>query len=197
MQIRVITLPWDAENQAFNEQNLLEATSGKDVLDYESRWTVVDGRDCLVLTLKLTSGGNAAAVAGRAGRSSNAPNDPRRQKAMEFIRKLEEQMPEATKAVYFKLKDWRIEKVKGTGAPVFSIANNRQLAELALKAPKTLTEIREIRGLGQQFLKAYGEEALAMVKDLAPTAYELPDDGKDEGAEKPEEGSSMITEASK
>ena len=195
MQLRVITLPWDAESQSFSEAKLLEATNSKDVLDYEARWTSVDGRECLVLTLKLTGAGTGnLRNHGPAAYANTNTNDAKRAAAMEFIRKLEEQMPEPTKAVFYKLKEWRAEKAKAAGVPVFSVANNRQLAEVAFRAPKSLAQIKEIKGLAGAFVKNYGEEVLAFVRNLEPVAYKLPEqeekpDEKDEkGSVKDDEG---------
>ena len=178
MQLRVITLPWDAENREFSEARLQEATRGLDVLDYESRWTAVDGRECLVLTLKLSGG--AAPGSAQPWSGANRARDSRRAEAMEFIRKLEEQMPEANKAAFFKLKGWRSEKVKGTKAPVYSIANNRQLAELALRAPHSLSGIREIDGLGELFCRNYGAEVLSILAGLSPAEFTMPEKSGDE-----------------
>lgn len=183
MQLRVITLPWDADSREFSEARLREATRGLDVLDYESRWTAVDGRECLVLTLKLSGVGPGDPPTWS---GANRGRDSRRTEAMEFIRKLEEQMPEANKAAYFRLKEWRAMKASSAKAPVFSIANNRQLAELALRAPSSKAGIREIRGLGEMFCKNYADDVMGILAGIKGVEYTMPPKGTDE------EGSSMI-----
>ena len=196
MKIRVVTLPWDADSREFSEAKLLEATQSSDVLDFDTKWTCVDGRECLVIVLKLTGGGQAGAGNGSFKSSFGMQkNDVRRQKAIEYIRKLEEQMPEANKAVFYKLKEWRAEKANGTKAPVFAIANNRQLAELALRAPKSIKEIREIQGCGEMFVKNYSKEILELVKDVSRVEYTLPDTDE-EGKEKENEPKSQKKESS-
>ena len=120
------------------------------------------------------------------GSPPNRGRDSRRAEAMEFIRKLEEQMPEANKTAYFKLKEWRAMKAGSAKAPVFSIANNRQLAELALRAPSTKAGIREIQGLGEMFCKNYADDVIGILAGLKGVEYTMPTKGTYE------EGSSMI-----
>ena len=176
MQIRLVTLPWDASEQAFNESRLLEATRGCDVLACESRWTSVDGRDCLTLLLKLAPGGSGGGGSGDSWRRMDA-----RAASIAQSRELEAKMPEENREVYFQLKRWRGEKVKGTKAPVFSVANNRQLSEIVMRAPRTLTELRQIPGIGEVFCKKYGDEVLDMVKSLKPATAAKPEEPKAEG----------------
>lgn len=172
MQIRVVTLPWDAQSQSFSESRLIDATSGKDVLSAEERWATIDGRDVLVLTLKLT---NSSSNGGMRPYNGGNQNNQRSKEAMEFINKLEAQMPVETKAAFYRLKDWRTEKMKALGCPAFAIATNRQLAELALNAPKTLKDVSQIHGISKHFVTKNGEAVLEMLKGLTPVEYVLPE----------------------
>ena len=171
MQIRVVTLPWDAQNQSFSESRLLEATSGKDVLSAQERWATIDGRDVLVLTLQLVNG----AIAG-APRQYSESSEKRKAAAIEFLRKLEVQMPEDTKVAFSALRDWRTKKAQEKGSPTFVIATNRQLAEIVFRAPKSLAALKEVNGIGKNFVKNYGEEVLAFVKDLEAVEFTMPDE---------------------
>lgn len=185
MQIRLVTLPWDASLQAFNESRLIEATRGCDVLACESRWTSVDGRDCLTLLLKLAPGGSGGGSGGSgdAWRRMDA-----RAASIAQSRELEAKMPDENREVYFQLKRWRGEKVKGTKAPVFSVANNKQLSEIVMRAPRTLVELRKISGLGETFCKKYGAEVLDMVKNLKPVAEATGGADAEQREEKPADG---------
>lgn len=179
-------MPWDAKQQCFDETKLLEAMNSGDVLGYEMRWTMIDDRECPVVTLRMVGGkkpGGADAPRGSwKSAVENKPGDPRREEAMKKIRFMEEQMPPDTKDAFYKLKAWRSEKVKESGAPAYSVANNMQLVELSFRAPKTMAEIKAIRGLGGAFCKNYGEEVLDMLKALPSVPYKLPE-GEGEGEE--------------
>ena len=59
--------------------------------------------------------------------------------------------------VYLGLRDLRKEIADEEGVPVFSVFTNAQLAEMAEKSPKTVTELGEINGVGDSRKKKYGE----------------------------------------
>ena len=70
------------------------------------------------------------------------------------------------------MKDWRNRTARERGVPAYSIGRNAQLAELVLKAPKTLAALREVRGFGDAFCRTYGDEVLKMLADVKPAEAE-------------------------
>ena len=154
MQVRVITMRYNEAYKGFSEDDLRGATFGREVLSVETHFFMHGNVPHLSLVLTLADreeGGEGA----RARMQTNAE-------------RLEEQIPEASRPVYLALKDWRNRTARERGVPAYSIGRNAQLAELVLKAPKTMAAIREIRGFGDAFCREYGEEVLKMLADVKP-----------------------------
>lgn len=66
------------------------------------------------------------------------------------------------------LRNWRKERCQADGIPPYVICTNKTLANLVLKRPQTLTELREVEGFGKAKLEKYGADILkilAKVKD--------------------------------
>ena len=61
--------------------------------------------------------------------------------------------------------------------PAYAIARNRQLAELVMKAPKTLAALKEIEGCGESFAKQYGDTVLHMLAEVRPGEGPAPSEG--------------------
>ncbi len=71
---------------------------------------------------------------------------------------------EPQKLLFQRLREWRKETANKEGIPVFIIANNSQLAEVVLRAPKTLESLRQIHGFGKKKVDKYGKEILGMIE---------------------------------
>jgi DNA helicase-2/ATP-dependent DNA helicase PcrA len=59
------------------------------------------------------------------------------------------------------LRKWRLERAKADGVPAYVVFHDATLAEIAAQAPKTLSELAGIAGVGPAKLDRYGEEVLA------------------------------------
>ena len=168
MQIRVITMRYSESLQGFPEDALKTATFGREVLNFDQHFFVHGNVPHIALILSLADAGGASSGFVRADRNGAASAV------------LEAQIPEENRKYYLALKDWRNRTAKQNGCPAYAVARNRQLAELVLKAPKSLAAIREIDGCGESFCKQYGDEVLKMLAEVKPT---LTGDGE---AAKPE-----------
>ena len=62
------------------------------------------------------------------------------------------------------IKDWRLEYARDRDIPAFIVFSNRTLEDLARKAPRTLTEMEEVYGLGSQKIEAFGKELLEILR---------------------------------
>jgi DNA helicase-2/ATP-dependent DNA helicase PcrA len=63
--------------------------------------------------------------------------------------------------VFGALRKWRLERAKADGVPAYVVFHDATLAEIAAQAPKTLSELAGIAGVGPAKLDRYGEEVLA------------------------------------
>jgi PIF1-like helicase/helix-turn-helix protein/HRDC domain-containing protein len=61
------------------------------------------------------------------------------------------------------LKDWRSRKAKEEGVPHYRILHQKTLIQLAVNLPDTQSALLQIKGIGEQLVKRYGEELADMV----------------------------------
>ena len=61
------------------------------------------------------------------------------------------------------LREWRSKTAKESDMPAFVIFHDRTLAEIVNKEPKSLSELNEISGIGQNKLELYGAQLLTIL----------------------------------
>src|SRR5205823_11752838 len=82
------------------------------------------------------------------------------------LAKLERAVLEQTPAVE-ALKGWRLARSRADEVPAYVVFNDRTLAGLASRTPRTLAELAAIPGIGPAKLERYGPELLARLAELA------------------------------
>jgi DNA helicase II / ATP-dependent DNA helicase PcrA len=65
------------------------------------------------------------------------------------------------------LREWRLARARADEVPAYVVFNDRTLAELAARTPRTLAELSAIPGIGPAKLERYGSELLAQLAELA------------------------------
>jgi DNA helicase-2/ATP-dependent DNA helicase PcrA len=65
------------------------------------------------------------------------------------------------------LREWRLARARADEVPAYVVFNDRTLAELAARTPRTLAELAAVPGIGPAKLERYGTELLARLADLA------------------------------
>ena len=65
------------------------------------------------------------------------------------------------------LREWRLARARADEVPAYVVFNDRTLAELAARTPRTLTELAAVPGFGPAKLERYGPELLARLADVA------------------------------
>ena len=65
------------------------------------------------------------------------------------------------------LREWRLARARADEVPAFVVFNDRTLAELVARTPRTLAELAAVPGIGPAKLERYGPELLARLADLA------------------------------
>jgi DNA helicase II / ATP-dependent DNA helicase PcrA len=73
---------------------------------------------------------------------------------------------EATPAVQ-ALKEWRLARARADEVPAYVVFNDRTLAELVARTPRTLAELAAVPGIGPAKLERYGPELLERLADVA------------------------------
>jgi ATP-dependent DNA helicase RecQ len=82
-------------------------------------------------------------------------------------RKVPDTPRDADAAVVGALKALRAAMAKAANQPAYVIFPDRTLLEMAERKPRTLQEMSEVHGVGQQKLQKYGAAFLAVLKDHA------------------------------
>jgi len=81
--------------------------------------------------------------------------------------------------LYAALSAWRLSKSKELEAPAYTIAANKTLKAIAQVKPVTLTELKNVKGMGTISVKRYGAEILDIVlKYMGQTGIETADIGE-------------------
>jgi DNA helicase II / ATP-dependent DNA helicase PcrA len=65
------------------------------------------------------------------------------------------------------LREWRLARARADEVPAYVVFNDRTLAELVARSPRTLAELAAVPGIGPAKLERYGPELLARLADVA------------------------------
>jgi DNA helicase-2/ATP-dependent DNA helicase PcrA len=65
------------------------------------------------------------------------------------------------------LREWRLARARADEVPAYVVFNDRTLAELASRTPRTLAELAAVPGIGPAKLERYGAELLAQLAEPA------------------------------
>jgi DNA helicase-2/ATP-dependent DNA helicase PcrA len=65
------------------------------------------------------------------------------------------------------LREWRLARARADEVPAYVVFNDRTLAELVSRTPRTLAELAAVPGIGPTKLERYGAELLAQLADVA------------------------------
>lgn len=68
-----------------------------------------------------------------------------------------------------RLKQWRREKASAMAVSAFIVLYDKMIEAIAQQRPRTLEELGQVKGIGENKLAQFGEEILAIVHELATT----------------------------
>jgi DNA helicase II / ATP-dependent DNA helicase PcrA len=106
--------------------------------------------------LLVTWDGRPSRFLDELGARAAAPPLPKREKAA---------LPE-TPAVQ-ALREWRLARARADEVPAYVVFNDRTLAELVARTPRTLAELAAVPGIGPAKLERYGADLLSRLAELA------------------------------
>jgi DNA helicase II / ATP-dependent DNA helicase PcrA len=106
--------------------------------------------------LLVTWGGRPSRFLDELGVRAAAPPLPRRDRSQ----------LEQTPAVQ-ALREWRLKRARSDEVPAYVVFNDRTLAELVARTPRTLAELAAVPGIGPAKLERYGPELLAQLAAAA------------------------------
>lgn len=164
MEIRIVTMRYLDGLQGFPEDALLKICAGRDVLEVSEHFFVYGNVPHLTLVLKLGGGTTSSGMIWQE-RSNGAPD-------------LEAELPEERKGVFRAIKRWRNEKAKEEGKPAYAIARNMLVFDIVKAMPKSLSELKEIDGVGESSVSKYGADILEFLKNAPASAIVEGEGGK-------------------
>lgn len=68
--------------------------------------------------------------------------------------------------LFNRLREWRAEKGKQEGVPLYIVFNNIQLAQIAVTRPVSLNALQQIGGVGNAKREKYGVEIIRIIKSF-------------------------------
>ncbi len=140
MAFRIITVPFDNEREVFPDNELNNFLLDKKVRSYRVEFFIHAGRPYWSVFLEYEE------IEDRS------------------VEKLTQSLNERQKLIFERLKDWRKEKGKEVGMPVYIIFSNGQLVELAKRLPQTYEAMKSINGIGDKKVKSFGKEVMDILR---------------------------------
>ncbi|MFN8284103.1 MAG: HRDC domain-containing protein [Chitinophagales bacterium] len=65
--------------------------------------------------------------------------------------------------ILLKLKRWRIEKAKEVKLPAFYILHNTDLIEIVRRKPRSIEDLKMVKGFGKMRILKYGDDIISML----------------------------------
>lgn len=153
MKVRTICLPVGDE---FSDAELVAAQEGYDVIDTNVQLCQNGTRTFQVITLMLTERGGS--------RSDGAAGKLRVKRFKNKVVDIYPSMPRDRQKLFLDLRRWRKTQANLEGKPEISVTTEWVLGAIALKAPKTIGELKTIEGCGEAFCKQYGRDLTTLFK---------------------------------
>lgn len=160
MAYRILTIPFDPENEVFTDDELLKFLANKKVIEMHTEFFQVGKKAYWTVFVNYKS------VFTQGEESSK-----------------EARLNEAESLLYKRLKEWRREKAEKQNMPVFIIATNKQLIDVIKQNPETIEQLKNIQGFGKKKLSMYGKELLKLLHDFyekKPLEHKKKNDTEDE-----------------
>jgi ATP-dependent DNA helicase RecQ len=169
MLFRVFTLAFEPGTERFDDAPVRDYIADKDVEGIEHQFFMQEGRAYLAVIVRCRGVRSPAAA-------SDAKGDSRRRRDESWRDLLDpKDWP-----LFERLREWRGDTTRAEGIPSYVICNNRQLAEIVKRRPRTLAALAEVNGFGEAKLKKYGKTLLEMLQRLE-------DDGRDADKSPPDD----------
>ena len=147
MKLKVFTLRLDPLTGAFDDSVLSEFVRDNDVLWVSDHFFVHEQTPTWSLLVSYRPGNGLPASRGSQARRT----DWRATLA-------EEEQP-----LFDALRKWRNDRARQEGKPAYILLTNRRMADLARRRPASLSELREVQGIGDAKSQDLGPDILGLV----------------------------------
>ena len=79
---------------------------------------------------------------------------------------VESDLSGAEQAIFDKLRWWRVETARKHNVPAYVIFHDATMREIAKAKPASLSDLRNISGVGEKKLETYGEEIVSLIAEM-------------------------------
>lgn len=213
MHVRLITLRYSPSLGGFDTTAVDEFLRGRELLSFREHFFHVNDVPHLTCILSVldalvpaTARVDEPPSVGRSSDSSAIPIP--RPCSRGPMREVESSVPlsELQRTRYGQLRNWRYETSRREGVPPFVILTNRELTEIVVRDPDSLTALGNIPGIGPAKIKRHGAAILSLLGVAPKEARQSPAkgvaagtapsaDGRSFGSEEPSSGASQDAEA--
>ncbi|MBU3915145.1 HRDC domain-containing protein [bacterium] len=145
MPFQIINIPFDPALELFSEAGLNDFLLNKKLISWQAEFFQQSGRSYWSVFLEYES--------------------VSKQKEIPKLNLTPEQ-----ELLFQKLREWRKEQAEKQGIPVYVIANNQILGEMVTRQPKTLEDLKQIKGFGDKKVTDYGKEILHLITTFNQTS---------------------------
>jgi superfamily II DNA helicase RecQ len=151
MKLKAMTLRWGEDG--FETAALDRFVADHDIVGTTEHFFTHAGEPCWALLLTYRPRASQPVFAAPTGGTAQEP--PR--------------LAPEEQAVYEALRKWRNDRARAEGKPPYVLFTNGQMAALARTQPRTLTALREVYGIGEAKVEAFGAELVALMNALQAT----------------------------
>ncbi|MEW6747529.1 MAG: HRDC domain-containing protein [Planctomycetota bacterium] len=174
MRIKLTTLRYSPSLGGFDDTPLVEFTRDKELLSFHEHFFTVNDVAHLacVITYQDPAIARETLEAAREIRAEHSSR-PGRQEAPGRRQGYSDPtsgLGETERVLFQTLREWRAKKARDEGVPPYVILTNRELLQLILKRPESVTALSHLDGIGPAKVRRYGQEILAQLHGREKTA---------------------------
>ena len=144
MPFKIVTVPFNEEKGAFFEEPLNHIPLAKRIIQYRAEFFTINNRAYWTVFVEY-----------------EAPDKDTKDDVTG--------LNEIDMLLYKRLKEWRRVTAEKRGVPVFIVANNTLLKNIAIKKPVSIESLKSIKGFGKGKIEHYGKDILDIVKGAIET----------------------------
>ncbi len=150
MSVKIITVAFDPSAQGFDNEALDQFLAGKTIHHLQSEFFQQHGQAYWTLLIEY---------------DALIPLNQQKKPSV--------QLTNTEQALLNTLQEWRRDKAKDQGLPVYVLATNKELEALVIKKPITQEALKTIAGFGEKKCQRHGSELLTIIQRYASQASSL------------------------
>ncbi|RLC21736.1 MAG: HRDC domain protein [Deltaproteobacteria bacterium] len=176
LMIKIFTLRFSEVLQGFDDEDVRKFMADKEIISVRDQFFIRNNIPYWSVMLEYNPV------------SEDKPLHKKRKSDKERKEEYRELLTDNSMPLFNYLREWRNERAKKGGLAPFVLFTNRQLAEIADKAPESLDKLATIEGVGKAKLENYGKEVLGIVRTVSQKKAEQSEKSGRKGDKKEQTG---------